>query len=378
MPRAHALTSLRAIAAALVVAYHLSRADLLPSGWLHVFEPSAAVGVFFVLSGFVLQSAYGGDLRGQSVAAFLGARLARIWPLYAVTIAVILVIFPTEFAGPDALRTLTLTQAWSWDLHTYFWNPDAAMWSLSCEAAFYALFPLITATVRRHPLAAVLAASAWVLAYIAIVGDLAGNVEHLMGAYYVSPIARLPEFVLGMAAADAAPALRRLRMPAWAWTSAEAVSLAGLVGLNAALTVGRPWTEAHLGAGAAAWLSGAGCAPMAVSVIMLLAVGRGAVSRGLSWRPLVACGEASFAAYLTHQPAIVIASGPLGLAGYVVAAAGLAFLGHVGVERPCATAFGRVAASRRRATDSADRYRRRPMNSATLSSGSPIRSPMAQ
>ena len=69
-----ALTGLRFIAAVVVVAYH---ADKLQAEHWPVL-PAHAVSVFFVLSGLVLQSAYGGDLRGLPPIAFLGRRLARI------------------------------------------------------------------------------------------------------------------------------------------------------------------------------------------------------------------------------------------------------------------------------------------------------------
>ena len=76
--RMPALTALRFFTAAAVVLFHASDEGLLPRGLLAWCLPAQAVSVFFVLSGFVLQSAYGGDLRKLSAGMFPGQRVARV------------------------------------------------------------------------------------------------------------------------------------------------------------------------------------------------------------------------------------------------------------------------------------------------------------
>src|SRR3546814_8342900 len=91
----HALTSLRGIAALLVVCYHFSGgflpnldpgrySDFVPKGYLWV-------DLFFVLSGFIITHAYGDAFaeraRWGSIRAFLFARMARIYPLHLFVLA---------------------------------------------------------------------------------------------------------------------------------------------------------------------------------------------------------------------------------------------------------------------------------------------------
>src|SRR3546814_8137818 len=91
----HALTSLRGIAALLVVVYHFSGgflpnldpgrySDFVPKGYLWV-------DLFFVLSGFIITHAYGDAFaeraRWGSIRAFLFARMARIYPLHLFVLA---------------------------------------------------------------------------------------------------------------------------------------------------------------------------------------------------------------------------------------------------------------------------------------------------
>jgi len=88
------LTGLRFVAAAWVLIHHVSFVPVdTYAPYLAPLAPIAAAGplgvdLFFVLSGFVLARAYldrwAGALRPRQLTAFLGARIARIWPLYAV------------------------------------------------------------------------------------------------------------------------------------------------------------------------------------------------------------------------------------------------------------------------------------------------------
>jgi peptidoglycan/LPS O-acetylase OafA/YrhL len=81
MPRAEALTSLRFFAAAHVVAYHYARdTPGLPAFVTSLlYAGPCSVGLFFVLSGFVLARRYG---NGVPLRDYAVARIARIVPLY--------------------------------------------------------------------------------------------------------------------------------------------------------------------------------------------------------------------------------------------------------------------------------------------------------
>ena len=237
------------------------------------------------------------------------------------------------WAADHAWRALSLTQAWSTDGDTFFWSANAASWSLSAELAFYAAFPFLTSAVRRHPARMALAATIGLAAYIVVTGDT-GSARGNFHAFYVSPLARLPEFVVGMCAAELLPVLRRLRLTAASWTALELVAVLILLAVNAICQTGLPWLTEHAGTGLAAWTEGEGSAPAAVVLVALLAVGRGHVSRMLSWRPVVVLGEASFALYLGHEPALLLAHTPAGLPGYLVVVAAATWLAHRYVEQP--------------------------------------------
>ena len=217
---------LRAFAALAAVGYHADK--LAAEHW--AFLPAHAVGVFFILSGFVLQSAYGGDLRGLNPVAFVGKRFARIWPLHAAIAILMVITLPGWTHVTDhALRALTLTQAWSSHPEVFFWQGNGASWSLSAELAFYASFPVLTGLVRRRPALIAAAAITMVITYILLVGDT-GTALGNFSSYYVNPMARLPEFVLGMVAAELLPYLSRLRLPRGAWTAAEVGAVLGAAG----------------------------------------------------------------------------------------------------------------------------------------------------
>lgn len=82
----------------------------------------------------------------------------------------------------------------------------------------------------------------------------------------------------------------------------------GVGGASAACAAGNGWVGAHVGEAAAQWIRSADCAPAAAAVVVVLALGRGAVSRGMSARALVWLGETSFVTYLVHWPLLSLRS----------------------------------------------------------------------
>jgi peptidoglycan/LPS O-acetylase OafA/YrhL len=174
------LTGLRGIAASTVVLYHLAEVTPLAAAppqriLMHGY---LAVDVFFILSGFVMALTYAGNFsRGFDADAywdFLRRRFARIYPLYAVILALVVVgvacgVFPTWHlrlgVAPIAANVL-LIQAWGASA-----SLNRPAWSISAEFAAYLLFPmLLRATLfGGHRLAwrsAIMAAVLLVLAAI--------------------------------------------------------------------------------------------------------------------------------------------------------------------------------------------------------------------
>lgn len=180
MREIRALTGLRGLAALLVVLYHyvnFNGAD--GPSWLIALIGHCyiAVDLFFVLSGFVMALSYGRLFSEgawlPSLAVFLGRRLARIYPLYLLVCAILVLVVvvghsdrlrPADlvFAAP---ANLLMVQSWFG-----FPNLEAPLWSISTEWAAYLVFPLLLALARGPRIGALLmfAAAALLLGTLAL------------------------------------------------------------------------------------------------------------------------------------------------------------------------------------------------------------------
>jgi peptidoglycan/LPS O-acetylase OafA/YrhL len=154
-----ALTGLRFLLGLWVILHHLTGKDMLLDGWNRTLPFGLqsllrggylAVQSFFLLSGFVLARSYAHTRwNRQSLARFVVARFARIYPAYLLSL-VLISWFVVEFLLGSA-RSLTqkatiltdyafVLQGWTGSLNVG-WNTPA--WSLSCEFFFYLCFPLL-------------------------------------------------------------------------------------------------------------------------------------------------------------------------------------------------------------------------------------------
>jgi peptidoglycan/LPS O-acetylase OafA/YrhL len=274
-----------------------------------------AVSLFFVLSGFILTYVHGtsGD-RPLERGEFYLARFARIYPVYALG----LVLAAPFFIG-HALRTqggaslplqcgavLTLVQAHVPSL-AMSWNPPA--WSLSAEAFFYLLFPVLAPPiVRCRPglawgigAASYAACLAVPLAYLALTHGAGAPATYESAGFWLdairySPVVRLPEFVMGIALGRS---WLDPRTRGWIEERASVLSLAAAGVLLVTLGAGSriPYVLLHNGL----------LAPVFAALIAALAAGRGPLARVLSTASAVALGEASYSLYILHVPLLMIA-----------------------------------------------------------------------
>ena len=159
-PELRPLTSLRGLAAWMVVLFHV-RLAIAPSIGPTVMAVAAkgylAVDFFFMLSGFVLWLNYEGRLRAGRVREwidFFVRRLARIWPLHAAMLGVaaaLALLFAltgrdtSNYPLAELPLHLALMQNWGFT-HALSWNDPA--WSISCELAAYLLLPAFTLLVN--------------------------------------------------------------------------------------------------------------------------------------------------------------------------------------------------------------------------------------
>jgi peptidoglycan/LPS O-acetylase OafA/YrhL len=276
----------------------------------------SGVSLFFVLSGFVLAYNYlTPDGQGvTSMRDFLTARFARVYAVYLVGIVLAFPIFVRELqrAGDvgNALRSglqitgasLALLQAW---IPPYACRLNCPGWSLSAEAFFYLLFPLIGAWLCRRQRNALIGVCAlcWVfacglvLAYLQfgperIGGVTAATTSAPVAVLKFNPLLRLPEFILGVSAG-----LIFLRKPnALKWIAGP-LAIVTLLVIGAVLSQHErlPYLLIHNGI----------LAPLYAVLILALACGSGPLATLLSTRLLGLLGEASFALYLLHVALLV-------------------------------------------------------------------------
>ncbi|MBS1832399.1 MAG: acyltransferase, partial [Acidobacteria bacterium] len=164
--RFHALDAWRGICALLIAAYHIQVYSALY--WQPLIRHAwPFVDFFFVLSGFVIAFAYGNQLSDRyQVRDFVLRRFARLWPLHAATLTLMIALefvrfygvhlIPTAhgevpFTGEHApiaiLTNLLLIQALG--LHaSETWNGPA--WSISVEFATYIVFALTCLIARAQ------------------------------------------------------------------------------------------------------------------------------------------------------------------------------------------------------------------------------------
>lgn len=318
LPVLWSLNGLRAVGALLVMLYHIN-------SWnLQVVRGSSAgftgVGLFFVLSGFVLTWT---ARPGTTVGTFYRRRLARILPNHVVTwllgLAIAVVLLEQVLDPTTALVGLLLLQAWSPDAQLVF-AVNGVTWSLSCEIAFYVAFPLLLWGLRRLRPRTRTAVAVGALAVPPLVGVLWPATIPLL---FHLPPARLPEFVLGMVTAMAVQEGWRPRVPAPVLLGLLAVGILGA----AAVTVHPTVLTAALAVV---------FAPLAARCAW------GDIHGGNRWArhpAVVVAGALSFSFYLLHELVIKMVlvtplRGPGTIPLVLVVSAALAFGLYRGVEVP--------------------------------------------
>jgi peptidoglycan/LPS O-acetylase OafA/YrhL len=338
---------MRAIAAVAVAVHHS-----IPH-WKH-YAIVAKIGIdgylgvpfFFILSGFVMMWTW--HHGGQTL--FLARRFARIYPIVFLGLVISLASYAAfgdpgaGHAGPKVsiLYNLLLIQAWFSNDPAIRQSWDGVSWTLSCEAFFYVIAPLLLGRLSQLNLrlcaifVSLLAAVDFLIQAI-VVPKSGPNLESF---FIYNPVANLPFFLVGsvlclLVMSDRIPNNNLTVVTLFTVILPFAVYLEFVPMVNRYNSLAELW--------------------MAPGFVCVIAAGaaRDLRSTGnrftlMSSRPLVWGGDISYAFYMLH--ALVLGGvlyvaqhrflptsplyGEIFMVGYILLAVFVAALGHRLIELP--------------------------------------------
>jgi peptidoglycan/LPS O-acetylase OafA/YrhL len=325
-----ALTGLRFVAVMMVTVAHAAPIVTRPEHpWSAFLRPLAPVGMslFFSLSGYVIWLNYAdGFSKGvtrRAVRDFAVARLARLWPMYLVALAIAVKVAHVAAAAsalPGALLYVVLLQAWipaNGDRMMAFSIGAAGhFWSVSDEVFLYVLFPLFAVLLSRvRSVTALLWTAAWVvLGFVAAYALAMQESSRIMAAVapalpetdavswlsYYAPWTHVFEFVIGaiacrifLASTARKPQRREMRMMAALAALSVVLVVAAVLGFASSAKMGAYF---RLGDTALRTL------PLVPIGFLLFFVSRypGSIRRLLSQPVMRLGGEFSYSIYLLH------------------------------------------------------------------------------
>jgi peptidoglycan/LPS O-acetylase OafA/YrhL len=298
-----ALTGIRTLLALAIVLFHFTPPHL---GLLYPFidHGYVFVGVFFLISGYVLTYNYADRAATLNKRDFWIARVSRLYPVYLLVLVLSTRMLLDEWAARShaefwqgLILTPILLQGWSPTLAT-FWNTVA--WTLSCEVVLYIAFPwLIRAPWPKTPSRLVLLLlSLWAIGMIPHSLYLLLNPDHLTGPVtrYSStqmirflkftPLPYVCTFLVGVTLGKlqlSVPLSARQRL---------SLAAASLVALGIFFYGFASKTEYLL-------MHGGLLIPLFAALVLGLS-GPHIITSCFAWRPLLLVGESSYCLYLIH------------------------------------------------------------------------------
>ncbi len=273
---------------------------------LPAFDAGGDCGVsfFFILSGFVLSSAYGNKVSsdGFRYRQFMARRVKKLYPLHLLCLLAFVVINIRSMDAGTLVRllpNLLLVQSWIPSAGFYF-SANAVSWFLSDILLCYSVFPVVFRVVRRMTPAALTGAWAAVLAAYAV---LLCNIPDAMtnAIVYVFPPVRTVDFAIGVTLWRVAIWLKKRRIAVFeSRLTATAAELAVFAALAMTLAA-HPYVNLQIRTACLFW-------PVNVAIILLFACEKqgGAVAWLLRRKPLIWLGNISFPLFMVHQMAISI------------------------------------------------------------------------
>lgn len=296
-----ALDGLRALAVSLVLLFHAGHLD---GGFL-------GVDIFFALSGYLITAlllATPATPAGASLRDFWIRRARRLIPGLVVMITGTLVLVALLYGADDvranaeeAISSLLYVSNW-WTLMTPapYLTVFQHTWSLSIEAQFYVIWPLVVVATRTAGRPAPAAAARRVLLVALGGGAVSATLmvrwhdgPDSIARVYFGTDTRATPILLGaaMAAAARLGVLTRLGPARW-----HALGWIAFTGVTAFVLLGRRPEDALYEGG---YLVFSGLAALLVASLTMTT---GALPRALSVPPLRWLGLISYGVYLWHWP----------------------------------------------------------------------------
>ncbi len=292
-----ALTFPRFVLALMVVIFHYGK-EAFPFGpedyglTKFVLYSNLAVSFFFFLSGFILIYNYWN--KKVNVKEFYLKRIARIYPIYLVTlliVAVLSIIYSTvAYEGTTNLLFHTLgLQAWIPGTELYFNFPA---WSISVEFFFYLLFPFLLLVLKRLSIQTrtllILGIYCFSTLQFYYFAEYAWkpNAESWNSFLVYFPVWHLNTFLMGMLGGLITLKLKEFKKSSYLWFFIAVIASALFVlilGTQNLIT-----RYAHNGA----------LAPIFILITIGLAKDRRVLNRIFGWKPFLFLGEISYGVYL--------------------------------------------------------------------------------
>ena len=309
-----ALSGLRIVAAVWVVLFHFRPwLDVSAPGFRSALAPvincgAQGVDLFFILSGFVLTWNYldrmGESFSMKATLHFLWLRLARVWPVYVVTLHlalawIIFTLYVGHLPSPVADRLSAVSYARQVLLVQLWFQPffdgsswDGPAWSISAEWLAYLLFGVVVLAIFRIARATRVRGLLW----LAVAACLPPTLLLLATGHFYTPWSWLPRIVMQFTAgALACAAVRKMQLSEAGQRRAGYLSVvlcAGIIGILYFLDA-YPVAKVSDSSGLVDVLF--------VPLVASLAVGIGSLPRLLSTRIMVYGGYISFSLYMVHE-----------------------------------------------------------------------------
>jgi len=292
------LTSLRFLFALAVFVhhYHLRINEEIP------FFENGYIGVsfFFILSGFILSYSYKERLLTGKMSKldFYIARFARIYPLHLLTFVICIPLLIRINSVPDwkiLTSNLFLIQSWIPD-RAYYFSVNQPSWSISDEAFFYAVFPvLLYFFMKKSFNTKTITVAVCLLLYISLM-FLPWKYHNAHALFYINPIFRVIDFAIGIIIYSIwnQNSQKKYDFNKWKATIFEVSS----IGILIFMIWFSKYIPKTLLCACYYWL------PISLIIYLFAIQQKGLVSILLSKKVFVLSGEISYAFYLFHKPVI--------------------------------------------------------------------------